>query len=228
MSSNLYPKILIFFFVVSTILAVPPLMAGDEDQVIRVVEDFSRFKAGAFPEGWKCRWGQKSKAKKIYTVRTSSEGYLEAKAINSDVPIAKKFQYDLKEYPFLSWQWRVLELPEGGDERHKKTGDSGAGIYVIFPGLLRPENIKYVWSASVPEGTTTDSPYNSKTKIVVLRNQSTSLEIWVSEKVNVYEDYKRLFSQEPQTVQGIGIMSDSNDTKSRAEAYYRKICISKK
>ena len=228
MSSNLYPRILIFFFVISTILAVPPLMAGDVDPVIRVVEDFSRFKAGTFPEGWKCRWGQKSKAKKIYTVRSSSEDYLEAKAISSDVPIAKKFEYDLKKYPFLSWQWRAIELPEGGDERYKKTGDSGAGIYVIFPGRFRPENIKYVWSASVPEGTTTDSPYNSKTKIVVLRNQSTSLGIWVSEKVNVYKDYKRLFSQEPQTVQAIGIMSDSNDTKSRAEAYYRKICISKK
>lgn len=189
----------------------------------RRVEDFSSFKDGSFPEGWKSRGGEGSK---VYKVRSNQETYLEANAINSAVSIAKKFEYDLKEYPFLKWQWRVLELPQGGDERFKKTGDSAAAIYVIFKGLIRPDNLKYVWSASLSLKTTTESPYSSKTKIVVLRNQSSPLGEWVSESVNVYDDYKRLFGREPKPVQAIGLMSDSDNTKSKAVAHYKGIMIS--
>ena len=215
--------VLAFFFLVTGIVAVG-VLAGDKPAGIRQVEDFSRFKAGTFPEGWKARGGDGSK---VYRVKADQESYLEAKAISSAVTIAKKFEYDLKEYPFLSWQWRVLELPRGGDERYKKTGDSAAAIYVIFPGLIRLDNIKYVWSASLPVSTTTKSPYNSKTKIVVLRNQSSPLGTWISEKVNAYEDYKRLFGREPRHGQAIGLMSDSDDTESGAQAHYKGISISK-
>jgi len=38
----------------------------------------------------------------------------------------------------------------------------------------------------------TESPYSSKTKIIVLRNQSSPVGKWVAERVNVYEDYKRI------------------------------------
>lgn len=216
--------IILAFCFFSTGFLVVGVLAGDESATVIQVEDFSRFKVGTFPEGWKARGGDGSK---IYTVKADSESYLEAKSLNSSVPIAKEFEYDLKEHPFLSWQWRVFELPQGGDERYKKTGDSAAGIYVIFPGVLRPDNIKYVWSSSLPVGTTTESPYNSKTKIVVLRNQSSPLGTWVSEKVNVYEDYKRLFGCEPKHVQAIGLMSDSNNTESTAHAHYKGIRISK-
>jgi hypothetical protein len=110
-------------------------------------------------------------------------------------------------------------------ERFKQTGDSAAAIYVIFKGLIRPDNIKYVWSASLPLGARTESPYNSKTKIIVLRNQSSPLGEWVSECVNVYADYKKLFGREPKPVQAIGLMSDADNTKSRAIAHYKGIMI---
>jgi hypothetical protein len=198
--------------------------SAQETEEVRIVEDFSSFKAGAFPEGWKSRGGEGSM---VYRVRSNKEAYLEATAVDSAVAIAKGFEYELREYPFLEWQWRVLELPQGGDERFKKTGDSAAAIYVIFEGRFRPDNIKYVWSSSLPLGTTTESPYSSKTKIVVLRNQSSPLGEWISERVNVYEHYKRLFGDEPEPVQAIGLMSDSDSTKSRAVAHYKGIKVSK-
>ena len=64
-------------------------------------------------------------------------------------------------------------------------------------------------------------------RVVVLRNQSSPLGPWVSEKVNVYEDYKRLFGREPKHVQAIGLMSDSDNTESRAKAHYKGISTSK-
>jgi hypothetical protein len=200
------------------------VLSSDEPEPVRTVEDFSSFEEGSFPEGWKSRGGEGSE---IYRVRSDHEPYLEAHAKESAVTIAKKFEYDLTEYPYLSWQWRVIELPKGGDERYKKTGDSAAAIYVIFEGRFRPKSIKYVWSASLPKGTTTESPYNSKTKIVVLQNQSSPMGEWVSERVNVYADYQRLFGDETESVQAIGLMSDSDNTQSTAVAHYKAIMIGK-
>jgi len=227
MSYKACAKVILFLFVLFCLSAIGGV-AQEDSATIRYVEDFSRFKAGTFPEGWKCIWSSDSKGKEVYSVRSEQKSYLEARAVTSDILIAKEFKYDLKEYPFLTWQWRAVELPKGADERQKETGDSGAGIYVVFPGWFRPKNIKYVWSSSLPKGTVLESPYNSKTKIVILRNQYTPLEKWISEEVNVYEDYKKLFGHEPDNVRAIAIMSDSNDTGSKAEAHYRQICISKK
>jgi hypothetical protein len=196
--------------------------AASESLQVRRVEDFSCFKDGSFPDGWKSRGGDGSA---VYRVRSNQETFLEAKAVNTAVAIAKKFSYDLNEYSHLKWQWRVLELPKGGDERFKETGDSAASIYVIFEGFLRPNTIKYVWSASLPLGTTTESPYSSKTKIIVLRNQHSPMGEWVTETADVYADYKRLFKGEPEQVQAIGLMSDSDNTGSVAIAHYRQIAV---
>jgi hypothetical protein len=197
--------------------------AGGQQAPTLRVEDFSSFKDGSFPEGWKSRGGDETG---VYRVKRNHEAYLEANAVNSAVAIAKEFAYELSEYPYLKWEWRVVKLPQGGDERFKETGDSAAAIYVIFQGILRPNTIKYVWSASLPLGTTTQSPYNSKTKIVVLQNQHSPLDQWIAETVDVRDDYKRLFGKEPEQVQAIGLMSDSDNTGSVAIAHYRGIAVS--
>jgi hypothetical protein len=79
----------------------------------------------------------------------------------------------------------------------------------------------------LPKGTVTESPYASKTKIVVLRNGTSPLNQWVTEEVNVYEDYKKLFGKEPDEVRAVGILTDADDTSSEAMADYDDIFIKK-
>jgi hypothetical protein len=216
--------IVLFALLLGCVIVGVATLSSDEPELVRTVDDFGSYEEGTFPEGWKSRGGEGSE---VYRVRADHEPYLEANSKNSAVTIAKKFEYDLAECPYLSWQWRAIELPKGGDERYKKSGDSAAAIYVIFEGRFRPKSIKYVWSASLPMGTTTESPYNSKTKVVVMRNQSSPMGEWVSERVNVYADYQRLFGSEIESVQAIGLMSDSDNTESTAVAHYKAIMISK-
>lgn len=205
-----------------------PARAAEEEGDEIVVADFSEDQRGAFPEGWKAVWARDSKGADVYTVAgETTRSYLKADAEGTDILIAKEFEYDLKAFPFLRWTWRAMVLPEGADERRKDRGDSGAAVYVVFPGRFRPDNIKYVWSSSLSKGTVTESPYNSRTKIVVLRNDSSPLGKWMAEEVNVYEDYRRLFNDEPEMVQAIAIMSDANNTESRAVAHYGEIRVGK-
>jgi hypothetical protein len=183
----------------------------------------------------------------LYSIGTEGENYfLQARAKGNGSIIAKELNYNLKEFPVISWRWRAHKLPSGGDERYKKSGDSGAGVYIIFPSAfkpealknrwgitvpvpdtMKPECIKYVWSASLPPGTVTDSPYSRKTKIVVLQNGISPVNQWKMEEVNAYEDYKRLFKKEPGVVRAVGILTDADDTASEAMADYDDIFIQK-
>lgn len=199
--------------------------ASEEMAETKIVEDFGRQAEGSFPEGWKARH---SGAEEVYRVsRQENEAFLAARSKGEAVAIAKEFKYRLQDYPYLSWEWRVLCLPQGAEESKKELADSAAGVYVIFEGWVSPNTLKYVWSSSLPQGQTTESPYAATTKIIVLESGPEKKGEWVAEKVNVLEDYRRLFGQEPGQVQAIGLMSDSDNTRSIAEADYRRLQVSR-
>ena len=207
------------------ILAVPALagLSPALAESIRV-EDFSKLEADAFPQGWRTRGKSKSTT---YIVRKQSQAYLEGRSKNEGpVQIAKKVVYRIKEYPFLSWEWRVINHPDGADERSTKTGDSAAALYVVLAGAAWPNTIKYVWSASVPKGTRFKSPFDPKTKMVILRSKEAPLNQWLKEKVNVLEDLKRFFPRHKGLTRGIAFMTDSDNTKSSSEAHLTNIVVS--
>jgi len=239
-------NIRIFFvaMVLLLFLVYGVITSSDNGIEVREVDTFtSSGKLGRL-EGWR---SADSEFKDFYEIGKEGNNYfLRARVKGCGAIIAKEFDYNLKEFAILSWRWRAFKLPKGGDERYKKSGDSVAGIYIIFPSLIKPERlknkwgitlpipdnlkpecIKYVWSSSLPKGTVTDSPYSSKTKIIVMENGDSSLNQWIPEEVNVYEDYMRVFQKEPDEVRAIGILTDADDTSSEAMADYDDIFIKK-
>lgn len=203
-------------------LAAGPAWAGPREGPLGRIDDFDRFPTGSFPTGWQARGGS---GEEVYRIGRGEEAFLAARSKGNAVAIAQEFKYSLSDFPILSWEWRALKLPVKGDERTKETNDSAAAIYVIFQGWLNPRNIKYVWSTTLAPGTLTESPYSSQTKIVVLESGPAKLGQWVTEKVNVLEDYRRLFGQDLESVQAIGLMTDSDNTRSAAEADYRRLMV---
>jgi len=239
-------KLGIFIFFMMLLLFLVPGLIISFDRTVEVLEVDTFTVSGKLGrlEGW---LSANDNFKEFYKIGKEGDNFfLKARVKGDSVIIAKEFDYNLKEFPILSWRWRALKLPEGGDERYKSSGDSVAGVYIIFPSLIKPEKlknrwglkvpipdhlkpecIKYVWSSSLPKGTVTESPYSSKTKIIVLENKEASLTKWLTEEVNVYEDYKRLFHKEPDEVRAIGILTDADDTGSEAMADYDDIFIKK-
>ncbi len=217
---------------IATILLLVGLWALAAPSPVRAaqkaLDDFSKYADGAFPKAWKTRTKNPNTT---YVIRKESTAYLEAKSNGDEaVQIGKGMVYLIEEYPWLTWEWRVIKFPEGGDERAKKTSDSAAALYVILDGRGMakrwPRTIKYVWSASLAKGTRLTSPYDRKTKMVVLRNRETPLGEWVREKVNVAKDLKRFFPKDRGKVRGFAFMTDSDNTKSSTEAHIRGIAIS--
>ncbi len=198
---------------------------------ILVVERFSAADKGRLPRGWKSRNDKLTrKAKSVYRVMVDSDNdaYLAAHSRGDAIQLGKEVEISLSEFPILKWRWKVDKLCQGADERYKKTGDSPAAIYVVFPTWKKwnPRAIKYVWSASgLPKGFVTESPYASETKIIILENKNSPLGKWVEERVDVRRDYRKFWGKKLKKIKLIGLMTDSDNTKKEAIACYDDIVM---
>lgn len=145
--------------------------------------------------------------------------------------VYKKLDFDIHDYPYLSWRWKVTVLPTGGDVRNKKTDDQAAQVYVLFPKFPAAVNTRlvgYIWENLTPKDLHVTSRKSSNTRYVVLRNGTDPLGQWETEKRNVLQDYRNLFQEEPPKVGGVTLMIDSDDTNSTAEGTFDILTFSKK
>ena len=187
---------------------------------------FERDEVGAFPSGWRSR--DQEDSVKVYSVQAEGEKkFLHADARGLSVQISYEKKWDLTEFPILRWRWRAVNFPVGSNERVKSGNDSVLGLYVVLSGLPFVTAIKYIWSDTLPEGTVLDSPYSSGAKMMVLRSGRALAGTWVAEERDVLSDYERLFEKKekhPKAI-GIAILTDSDNTKSRAVGDYAEIAI---
>jgi len=184
------------------------------------LEDFARTRPGEFPAGWKPRTDE---GRKLYTVAEEpGRRFLRAVVRGLGVQAAKPAGWDLATYPVLAWSWRVREFPRGADERAPATNDSALAVYLLVPysRFVGPKAVKYVWSERVPAGARLASNYGL-TQVRVLRSGAGSKGEWVEERVNVLEDWRTLFEDGgTPTPAGLGVLTDSDDTRSSAQGDY--------
>ncbi|HET7874520.1 MAG TPA: DUF3047 domain-containing protein [Methylomirabilota bacterium] len=197
------------------VLGVSPAWGGE----CVVAEDFSKGKVGELPPDWKLK---KDSGRGVYSlVEERGLRFLRAVSRGIGVQAAKPYEWDVQAYPILAWSWRPLEFPAGADERNSKTNDSAVAVYAVFPHTSwSVKSVKYVWSVAVPVGTRISSSAGL-TQGRVLRNGPNGKGEWVEERVNVLEDYRKFFGEaEVPKPAGIAVITDSDDTRSRARGDY--------
>ncbi|MDP3703841.1 MAG: DUF3047 domain-containing protein, partial [Candidatus Omnitrophota bacterium] len=125
---------------------------------------------------------------------------------------------------------RVDQLPTGEALERKDGSDAAARVYVYFETTGLPwqkRNIDYVWSATLPVGTILDSAFSSASKIIVVESGTGSVGQWRRVQRNLRADYARCFGEDPPDVVAIGVMTDADNTRGEALAYYDDLRISK-
>jgi hypothetical protein len=202
--------------------ALAPVTAAlSESTADRVV--VVRF-ANSLPPGWEV---QVRAGKPSYAVEN---GALHLKSRQDSYGLKRQVNLDLASYPYLNWRWKAVSLPRGGDGRRQATDDQAAQVYVVFPRWpyeVRTQLLGYTWENVCPRGCRYTSPAWNLTRYVVLRDRSDRLGEWKTERVNVYEDYKRLFGSEPPQVGGVVIYINSQHTASSAESYVADVYFSR-
>ena len=194
------------------------------------VEKFSHSpSADNIPEGWKLE--EKTGTPDILMEKSGESAFIRFRSNNSSFGLKKEMEFDLKDYPYLNWKWKVSGLPEKGDFLKKETDDQAAQVYVFFPRFpakLNTEVVGYLWESNPKnKGKEGESPAWSKSKVIVLQAGPEKLNQWVQEKRNVYEDYKRLFKKEPPKAGGVALYINTQHTKGKAESYFGPIFFSK-
>lgn len=162
-------------------------------------------------------------------VQLDKETVLKATTRASASALFKEVDIDLTQTPYLNWRWRVENTYAIGDQTTKKGDDYPARVYVVFREGLFPwqtRALNYVWSNTATELDLWPNPFTDKAIMIPVRSSTDELGRWHSERVNIAEDYLRIFGKRIDTVDGIAIMSDSDNGGHSAVAYYGEISFS--
>ena len=168
--------------------------------------------------------------KTIYTVGTNDKGnYLKSVADNAASGLGKEIKIDLDKTPFINITWKVEKDLSGIRENTKKGHDFAARVFVIKKTGATPLSnraINYVFSSNNEVGANFPSPYTKKSIDNVLASTKDNLNEWVTVKANVKEDFKRLHDLDVKELDGIAIMSDTDNSKMKSIAYFQNIYFS--
>jgi len=232
-------------FLLAVLLIAPPLLVAEAPGVLEVAK-FSANPAGAgLPEGWKPLTFKKIPKLTTYEL-VKDGGSVVVKAVSdaSASGLTKEVKIDPKEFPIVRWRWKVENVLKTSDVSRKDGDDYPARLYITFEydpdkvsfgkklkykagrtifGDIPIGALNYIWETKTPVGTIVENAYTDFAKMVIVESGPQKVGMWIAEERNIYEDYKRAFGEEPPMVNGVAIMSDTDNTKERATAYYGDI-----
>ncbi len=185
-----------------------------------------------------------------YTIKSEGgESFLVAFANSSASALAYTREFDVYEYPVVSWRWRVSNVYKKGHAGIKSGDDFPARLYVMFSydpkeatlwqrivystlkafyGDYPPRStLNYIWASRAHDDRYITSPYTKKARLVVLREgPAQDTQVWVNESVNVLQDYREAFGgNPPPRMARIAVMSDSDNTGESATAHFDSITV---
>ena len=170
-------------------------------------------------------------SKTVYTLGSNKNGnFLKAIADNAASGLGKEIKINLDKTPFLNITWKIEQDLAGIKENTKKGHDFAARVFAIKKTgatALSNRAINYVFSSNEDVGLNWPSPYTKKSIDNVLSTTKENLDQWVSVKANVKEDFKKLHNLDVNELDGLAIMSDTDNSKKKSVAYYQNIFFSK-
>ena len=169
-------------------------------------------------------------AKTKYTLGNNENGkYIRAEANNSASGLGKELKINLIKTPFLNITWKVEKDLNGIVEDSKKGHDYAARVFVVKKTGATPLSnraMNYVFSSNDDINTFHPSPFTKKSIDYVLSTTKKNLNEWVTVKVNVRDHFKKFHDLDLDNINGVAIMSDTDNSKLNAIAYYQNIYFS--
>ena len=168
--------------------------------------------------------------KTTYSVGTNENGnFLKAVAENSASGLGKEIKINLDKTPFINITWKIEKDLKGIKEDTKKGHDFAARVFAVKKTGATPLSnraINYVFSSNNKVGKSWHSPYTKKSIDNVLATTIDNLNEWVTVKSNVKEDFLKFHNLDVNELDGLAIMSDTDNSKKKSVAYFQNIFFS--
>jgi hypothetical protein len=187
-----------------------------------------------FSEGTIKDWQHKEFEGKTHYKIIWHDGHkvLQAESEASASGLFREQRIDLHKTPFLNWTWRIENRLDNFNEQKKSGDDYAARIYIVISGGIffwNTRAINYVWSANTVKGEIWPNAFAGKnTMMIAIRSMNDPIGSWLSEKRNIQADLKQVFGKDYQYIDAVAIMTDTDNAKGKAVAYYGDIYFSDK
>tara|TARA_B100000686_G_scaffold100738_1_gene107936 strand:+ start:634 stop:1278 length:645 start_codon:yes stop_codon:yes gene_type:complete len=173
---------------------------------------------------------RKVKGKTSWSLGFNENGnYIRAEAEGTGSGLGKEIQIDLNKTPFINITWKIEKDLSGIVENSKKGHDYAARVFVVKKTgstALSNRAVNYVFSSNNPINDYWSSPYTKKSIDYVLATTKKNLNEWVTVKANVKEHFKILHNLDVDLINGVAIMTDTDNSKLKAISYYQNIYFS--
>ena len=168
--------------------------------------------------------------KTLYSLGENENGkFLRADANNSASGLGKEIVINLNKTPFLNITWKIEKDLKGIIENSKKGHDYAARVFVVKKTGATPLSnraMNYVFSSNRDINTYHPSPFTKKSIDYALSTTKENFNEWVTVKVNVKEHFKKFHDLDLDKINGVAIMSDTDNSKLSSVAYYQNIYFS--
>jgi len=182
-----------------------------------------------YQNGLSPHWQEKRfKGKTHYTVvREDGLQCIRAVSRASASALIYKMEYDLRDYPWLTWTWKVEDILVKGNATIRAGDDYAARVYVVFPSVAfwRTKTLVYIWANKLPQAKAVPNPFTSNAVMVAVESGREKRGQWLLEKRNVLDDYREYFGEDPPKAGAVAIMTDTDNTGEDATAWYGPIRI---
>ena len=175
---------------------------------------------------------RKIKKETSYTTGNNENGnFLKAVSEGTASGLGKEILINLNKTPFINITWKVEKDLNGIDEKSKKGHDYAARVFVVKKTgatALSNRAINYVFSSNESINDSWSSPFTKKSIDYVLSTTKKNLNTWVTVKANVKKHFKKLHNLDVDELNGVAIMSDTDNSKMKAISYFQNIYFSSK
>lgn len=202
--------------------------------------------AQVLPDGWQPLTFKGIERHTRYELETGGEGVvIKAVSQQSASGLVRPLSISPREYPVIEWRWKIENILQKGDVTRKSGDDYPARIYITFS--FDPETadylermryraarliygpdvpyraITYIWDSNSDVGERVANAYTDRVVMYVVESGDEKLQRWITERRNVYDDYRQAFGEEPYRITGVAIMTDTDNTQESATAWYGDI-----
>lgn len=207
---------------------------------------FSTTRTGPLPEGWQSWTVNRTKIPTRYTLtevdqRPVLHAMAESSASGLYVPLVGR------EAGMLRWTWKTRDIIRNADNAQGHREDAPLRLFVAFDGDKSTLSLKdqlmfemarlttgrdmpyatlmYIWGGQRAEGTVLRNPHTDRVRMIVVDTGTKHANQWRCHERDLRADYRKAFGSDPGQLLAVGIMTDTDNTKSRAEAWYGDIAL---
>lgn len=156
--------------------------------------------------------------------------------------------FSVYETPWLEWSWFTERVITAGNAREQAGDDYPVRLYVIFEydpsdarlgerlryaaarriyGQYPPlASLNYIFNNRSHPERIIPSPYSDRTQMFVMEPGPNAVGTWRTHRVNMLEDYRAAFGNDPPARATIAVMGDTDNTGASSSAYVDYVRIS--